>query len=300
MKRQLIILAVCASVIGGLTGLLLAESTDRIVAIVNGDVITEDELGIFMRVAKLEDEDATKGDPKEIRKAFLNRLVEDRLVLQEAIRLGVKPDDTRIEDRIKDMKMRAGDERTFERALSVQGLTLNELRQKLRDQFLVYMAIEKQVKQKIQVSPKEITEYYDAHRDTYVTPESASVDSIFVESQEEVARVQAQLAAGKDFMDVAREFSKKASLETITRGQFKKELEDFIFALTPGKSSAPFPVDGGFYIFLLHEIKPVSQGTISDVRDAIKDELEAQKTQKALREWVEGLKDKAYISIRDV
>jgi parvulin-like peptidyl-prolyl isomerase len=247
----------------------------------------------------MESADALKGDPKELRQMFLDRLVEDKLILQEALRTGFKANDVAIEDRIKEMKLRAGSERAFEQALKAQGVSLNDLRQKLREQFVVYEIINQQVKQKVQVSPKEIAEYFDEHRDTYVMPETAMVDSIFVEDNDHVAQVQAALAVGKDFSEVAKEFSKKSNIEMIRRGQFKKELEDFVFGLTAGKPSEPFPVEGGFYIFLLKEIRPPSQQSVSDVKDAIRDQLEAEKTHKAMREFIESLKDKAYISLRE-
>lgn len=297
--RRFILLAGLSLVAFAPPGRVSAEPLDKIVAVVNSDVITDEELGIFMKVTNMESADIPKGDPQELRRMFLDRLVEDRLMYQEAVRTGLKAEETAIEDRIKDMKLRVGSERAFDLALRSQGLSINDLRQKFREQYLVYQIIQSEVKAKVQVSPKEITDYFEAHRDAFAVPETAIVDSLFVDTPDQLAQAQVSLANGRDFLEAAQHFSKKSNLGSIRRGQFKKELEDFVFGLTPGKPSDPFAVDGGFFIFLLRKINPVSRQSVSEVKDAIKVALEEEKSRKALREFVETLKDKAYISIRE-
>jgi parvulin-like peptidyl-prolyl isomerase len=300
MKSNLFLFFFCFFVAAGFPLRLHAELMDKIIAVVNSDIITEKELDVFMKVAGMESDQVPEGDPNEVRGIYLDRLVEDKLILQQALKLGFKANDAAIEDRIKEMKMRAGSPRVFDQALRSQALSLNDMRQKLREQFVVYELIRQQVKEKVQVSPKEIAEYFEEHRGEYLTSETAVVDSIFVPDKESVAEVQSALAGGKDFSEAAATFSKRSNIVLVPRGQFKKDLEDFIFGLAPGKPSEPFAVDDGFYIFLLKEIKPPSSQSLSEVKNTIKKKLEAQKTHQAMREFIESLKDKAYISLRDI
>ncbi|HAJ56897.1 MAG TPA: hypothetical protein DCL35_03900 [Candidatus Omnitrophica bacterium] len=281
-------------------GSIYAEKLDKIAAIVNGDVITEDEVSTFMKMTDMAEESGLPtSDPKLLRLELLNRMIEDRLILQEAKAIGLKADEKALEGRIKDIKMRAGSELAFDMALKQQGFSLSELKNKLRNQLLIYMAIQRQVKSRVLVSPKEVTDYYEANPGLFVAPESALVDSIFVKDKDTLASVEALLAKGTDFKDVAKELSQRSDLGIVARGQFKKELEDVIFSLEPGKRSKPVEVEGGFYIFLLNELKAASKRPLNDVKDEVTLMLENQKTEKKLKEWLEALKHKAYISIRE-
>lgn len=286
-------------VLGGRAPGVSAEKMDKIVAIVNGDVITEDELAVFSHMAAVEPDDLPASpNPEESRRFFLQRLIEDKLMLQEALRLKLKADERQVEERVKEIRAKAGRSEVFEQALHDQGLTLNDLRQKLRQQLLIYLIMQYQVKSKVIVSPKEITEYYQAHPEEFAIGETVVLDSIFVEDKETLAALQADLASGAAFGELAEKYSKKSSLGFVRRGQLKKELEDFIFSLEPGSPSAPYEVEGGFYIFLPKERLNASASPLADVKDEIKKKLEREKADRILREWLVSLKDKAYISIR--
>ena len=52
-------------------------------------------------------------------------------------------------------------------------------------------------------------------------------------------------------------------------------------------------------LFLVKEKRPVAIKSIEEVKDEIKMKLENVKTEQILKEWIEGLKDQAYISIRE-
>ena len=294
----LFVIAMISSIVSGHS--LAAEKLDKIAAIVNSDVITEEEVATFMKMTDMAQESGLNvADPKVLRRQLLERMVEDRLILQAAKDAGLKPDEKMVEDRIREIKARAGSELAFNMALKQQGISLSDLRQKFKNQLLIFMEVQREVRSKVQVSPKEVTEYYEAHPDEFVDTESAVVDSIFVKDQDVLAKVESLLDEGKDFNEVERQYSQKASLGVVFRGQLKKELEDEIFGLKTGVRSKPISVEDGTYIFLLREIKPASKKDMSQVKDAIVAMLEDKKTEKRLKEWLEALKEKAYISIRE-
>jgi parvulin-like peptidyl-prolyl isomerase len=277
-----------------------AEKIDKIIAIVNSDVITEEELNVFAKLAAMEEDLSVYGKkPEEIKKALLDRLIEDRLILQEARQSGLKIDERLIDDRIKDVKEKAGSEVAFQEAMKAEGVNLIELKDKLRNQLMIYAIVQREVRSKVNVSPKEVTDYFGQHQDFFLTPETAVVDSIFVTTKEDLSKALAELSQGKDFAEVGRAYSKKSSLGSVGRGQLKKELEDFIFGLGVGQCSRPVAVEGGYYIFVVKERAAASTGSIDKVKNQIALRLEAEKMQDRMREWIESLKDKAYISLRE-
>jgi peptidyl-prolyl cis-trans isomerase SurA len=276
-----------------------AETFDEIVAIVNGDVITEAELAVSIKLAALDPDSPEAEDPVERRRMFLERMIEDRLILQEAKRIGLKPDEKMIEERVARIEAQAGSAQAFQEALKAEGISLKELRDKLTNQMLIYFVIQREVRDRVTVSPKEVTDYYYANPEEFMSAESIVVDSIFVNTPQELEQVIAELDGGKDFGVAAKAFSKKSGLGRVTRGQLKKELEDFVFALDVGQCSRPLAWEDGTYLFLVREKTPASQTALEDVKSLISDKLTQQKMQRRLREWVEGLKNTAYISIRD-
>jgi parvulin-like peptidyl-prolyl isomerase len=278
-----------------------AEKLDKIIAVVNSDVITEEELNTFMKLSQMDSEEseAQNASPEEKRKRLLERMIEDRLVLQEAKRLGIKPDEKMVDDRIQKIRDQAGGELAFQEALKQEGISLKDLREKLTNQLLVFMAVQQQVREKVVVSPREVTDYYDEHRDEFVAPEQVVVDSIYVASKEALDQATADLSAGKGFDEVAAAYSKKSNLGTVTRGQLKKALEDFIFSLKVDQCSTPFEMDGGYYLFLVKEKNAASSMPLEEVKGRISEKLTNEKMQSRLREWIAGLKEVAYISVRE-
>lgn len=289
-----------ASCLGVFSSKAIAEKMDTIVAIVNGDIITEADLRIFTHMASDEPgSERSSSDTEKARAFYLQRLIEDKLILQEALRLKYNVSQRMVEDRVKEIKAKAGSPEVFEQALRDQGITLNELRKKLREQLLIYTAIQAQVRPRTIISPMEVTAYYNSHLDEFAVAETVVVDSIFVEDQEALAAVQQELSSGADFLAVAQKYSKKSSLGPVRHGQLKKELEDYIFSLTLKTPSAPYEVEGGYYIFLPQERVASSAMPLDEVKDRIKRLLEKEKFQRLLKEWIISLKDKAYISLRE-
>ncbi|MFH1691750.1 MAG: peptidyl-prolyl cis-trans isomerase [Candidatus Omnitrophota bacterium] len=281
-------------------GYVFAENMDRIAAIVNDSVITEAELALFASMTDIDnDGEMSDNDARNLRKKLLQRMVEDKLILQEAKKLNLIVNERMVEERVEEVKEKAGSQEFFDLALKQQGITLNEFREKLRNQLLVYLAIQHVITEKIKISPKEVTEYYQEHEDKFMMPESALIDSIFVEKKETLDEIQDQLNNGKDFNDLAQKYSQRANLGLVRRGQLKKDLDNFIFSLKQGQCSLPFEFDGGYYIFLLKEKKEASCKPIKEAKSEILMILQSDKMERKLKEWIEELKEKAYISIRD-
>ncbi|MFH0877997.1 MAG: peptidyl-prolyl cis-trans isomerase [Candidatus Omnitrophota bacterium] len=277
-----------------------AERIDKIIAIVNEDVITEDELKLFIKMLAANEQEAyVKMKPPELKRMLLERMIEDRLIIQEAKRLKIVPEEKMIQARIDDVKARAGGQAEFEAALKAEGITFSELRQKLANQFLVYQVIEREVKSKLNVSPKDVTDYFQKHRDKFFAPATREVDSIFVKDPAALETVLQELGDRKPFADVAKAFSEKSNIEEVSRGQLKKGLEDFIFELGVGVCSRPFATEDGFYVFLVKEDHPAAAKNLSEVKDFITAELEKIQVEKLLKEWLLTLRQKAYISIRE-
>ena len=300
MKR---ISAICVVIffLGGAVSSLIAAPIDKIVAIVNNEVITDAELNAYIMLSDFErDPSLASQSPSELKRRLLDRMIEDRLILQEAKRREMLANPSLVEDRILEIKKRAGSELAFEMALKTQGFTLSELRKKFSNQLLIYALIQQEVQSKVNVRPKEVNEFFDKHQESFMTPETAVVNSIFVRNRNDLEEVQTRLQDGGDFSELAKEYSQKSNIGMVSRGQLREELEDFIFNLGVNQCSRPFEFDDGYYIFLTKKKMAPQEISIHEVKESIKKRIENEKMDRALKGWLMDLKDRAYISVRGV
>ena len=272
---------------------------DKVVAVINNEAITKAELDTYINMIKLQiGQDGWKHYGMS-EKLALENLIEDRLISQEAKRKELKISDRLIEARVDEVKRKLGSEGNFSEFLISQGLSLSELKGRFKESMLSEKLINMEVRSRIFVSPKEVTEYYKEHIDDFSQEERIRIESIFVESKDTIARIYERLEAGMHFERLQKKYSEKSSLGIVTKGQLLKEIEDVIFDLELGEFSSPLELSGGYYIFLLKEKLPASTKKLIEVQDNIRNILLDTKYNKRLREFVDKLKANSYIIIKD-
>ncbi|MCK5426297.1 MAG: SurA N-terminal domain-containing protein, partial [Thermodesulfovibrionia bacterium] len=146
---------------------------DRVVATVNNDVITWSEL---RKSIALENEALLSGlshsekeqKIKEIEKPFLNNLIDVKLQLQEAVRLGLAASPAETNEAINDIKKKFNlTDESLREYLKADGLTLKEYRSRLREQILLSKVIRYEIMDTILVTDKNIDEFYKANKEKY-------------------------------------------------------------------------------------------------------------------------------------
>ncbi len=297
---------------------LSAVLLDRVIATVNEEVITWSEL---MNVISIEGRSFLKDIPKDLKKErikelerpFLNNLVEMKLQLQEARKMGINVSNAELDNAISDIKTKFGmSEEVFMNSLRVEGLTMGDYRARLADQILLQKVVNFAVKVNIVVSDREIEEYYEANKENFTGKEKLRIRQIFFakpaegsqkNNVEENARdVYQRIAAGDDFAKLASEFSEGPTrqyggdLGYISRGIILKEVEDEAFALTIGEVSKPFWSPAGLHIIKLED--KVEGGSLEKVRDKVKDIIYKQTFEANYNSWRTGLRENAYVEIQ--
>lgn len=155
---------------------------------------------------------------------------------------------------------------------------------------------------------KDIAEYYRKHREEFQTPETIHarhiVKNVDANTDEATARAaidtaQTQLAAGRDFAELADELSdcpgRGGDLGVFPRGQMVDEFDDVIFSLKPGQTSDVFRSPFGFHIAQLLELRPAGIRGMEEVKADISELLMQEKRQKAVEQFLDGLWKKARI-----
>jgi len=290
---------------------------DRIVAVVNNDVITWSELRQSIEQEMKEPLAGLKGEErekalKELERKFLQRMIDIRLQVQEAKRIGIAVSAIELEEAVSDIKKKYNlKDEDFIATLRAEGFTFEEYKEKLSEQILLGKIVSTAVRSNVFVTDKEVADYYNANKEKYTKAESIRIRQILFNLPKENAQktrleVTAQeilkrLMAGEDFAKLAEEFSDDPSkkfggdLGYINRGSILKEIEDVAFRLKEGELSSPFWSPKGLHIIKLeHRLDPSNP-------EKIKSEIKEILYEKAFRiryeEWVKGLRTRAYIEI---
>lgn len=272
---------------------------DRVVAIVNNEAVTKAELDSYINLIKLQIGYDGWREFEMTEEKALENLIEDRLVLQEARRKEIKVAERLIDSRVENLKRRLGSEVNFSEFLSGEGISLSELRKRFEEKMLSEKLINMQVRSRIFVSPKEVTQFYQEHIDDFHLPESVRSESIFVKDADVALKIYDRLKEGANFVELQEKYSEKASMGLVRRGELLKDIEDVIFGLETEEFSEPKKISGGYYIFLAKEKMASSNKQLVEVQNYIYNVIADMKFNAKLRELLDKLKSNSYIVIKD-
>lgn len=276
---------------------------DKIVAVVNNEVITQKDLNDFLNFTRMQLAGQYKGRELEqkiqsMKIDLLNKLVEDRLILREAKVNNIQADNARVKARIDDLKKRYTSEMDFQHALTQQGITLADLENRIKEQLLTYNIVDYKIRSKIVVNPSEVTDFYEKNKAEFVIPEERDFLVVAMDKKELAQDIYEKLASGAPLGELKNKFSLSVdSMKASKGGELNKDIEETIFALDLGKVSKPLEINNVFYIFILDKINPPRQQDLFEAQDLVYRFLSENKMQQAFAKWLDELKSKAYIKI---
>ena len=190
----------------------------------------------------------------------------------------------------------------FESILKQQGLTEADVQTILRQQ----LVIEKAVAPMVHVTDADIKAYYDKNHATLDKPAQVRARHILVADEKTADMVEAKLKAGGNFADLAKQYStdpstkdKGGELGFFGVGQMVKPFSDEAFSMAVGAISPPVKSPFGWHIINLEEKKPATIATLAASRAQIKDTLTQQQEQQQIPIFLQQLRAKANIQVKD-
>jgi len=286
---------------------------DRVVAVVNSEVITWSELYQSMEfeatpeIKALSDQDRRKVF-KENEAAFLENLINTKLILQAAKTARVGAGEAEINQTINDIKAKhkMSDE-DFNKAITKEGFTLKEYKKKLAEQLIAAKLIDIEVRRKVVVTDKEINDFLLRNKDA--ADQGYVISLVLVRwgenpkaAEARIAEAYEKLKGGASFAEVARKYSDDSSARQggdkgfVRRADLSNEIVDVISNLKKGEMSQPFRTTAGMNIIKLEDSRIYSKD--SELKAAVKERLYSAKYGRAYRAWIKGLRQTAYVEIR--
>ena len=305
----------CAS--GTVTQTSAGVELDRVVAVVNDDIISRSELDARLgRVREQLRQSGTAPPPPDaLRRQVLERLILRRLQLQIARNSGMRVDDESLNRTI--LRIAEQNEltlREFRDAVERDGHDFARFREEIREDILIAEVRRRRVENQINISQRDIDDYIsmmesrgtDADRHRYrighiliAVPDGASSEEID-EARGRAERVLEELRAGADFANMAVTHSDgQKALEGGDLGwrlasDLPTMLADAVLRLETGDVSEPVRSASGFHLVKLVDrqgsqrqmIRQTLARHILITLDALTDNAEARRQLGVLRERI--------------
>ena len=297
----------------GGTPSVAAETVNRIVAIVNEEVITQADVASFLSAMLEEGDPAPSGqEATAMQQAALQRLIDQRLILQDAKRSGIQVAPDEILARLERFRNQFASDEAFEGSLVDSGLSKEQLKLQLHDQLMVQKAIEAKVRSTVMVSPQEVAREIGAHPELAKAGDRVRASHLLIrvtesrsaqEARALIQRIKQQLDQRASFADLAKRYSEGpqadqgGDLGWVAQGELMPELDTVIFSLQPGQVSEPLATRLGFHLVKVEERRTASSLSVSEAHRAVYQQLYQQKFQAALTRWVGELRRRAYLEI---
>ncbi len=300
-----------------------ASPVDRIVAVVNSDVITQFDLDrqaapYLKRIMAQEAGDARKAEiTAQVRQQVLSDMIEESLIDQAAKRLGINVTDGEVEGMIQDvMNTRGLTPGELNERIAQEGLSMDTYRKQLRSHFYKMKILNREVKSKIVVTDEEIGAYYREHQDLYEGREAARIRQILLivtpgatGQEKEAQRAKAEdllgrLRSGASFSELAMANSQGPAaaaggdLGFVEKGVMLPEVDRAAFSMNRGETSDVIETRVGFHIIQVLDRRGAGLKPVEEVRDEIREKIGGSKMETKFEEWLEDQRKKAHIDVR--
>jgi peptidyl-prolyl cis-trans isomerase SurA len=299
-----------------------SELVDRIVAVVNDDIILLSELEKEIKPYK--EKLSSMGYSKEqelqmlveLRKDMLDNLIDERITDQQVDRLGISVSQEDIDKAFQRVqKIRSLTEEQLRKVLAREGLTMEEYRKQLKEQLLRSKLLDYEIKSKIVITEEDIKQYYETHLEEFGGEKKYHLRTIIMRTpsyadkeekdrvREKMEEVHNQLEKGADFAEMARRYSESSlAAEGGDLGLFKlEEIAPQFREVLEGKSAGSYTsvldTEQGYQIFFIEEIVETSAKAIEEVSAEIQNRLYQEQVNAKFSAWLEDLRENSHIKV---
>ncbi len=296
------------------------EIVDRVIAVVNDDVITQYELESTVElILKRYEQSIPPGDRErvaaEARKALLDRMIEDLLLRQEAKRLGITVREEEvtltIQESLKRRKMTTED---LQQALIKEGSSYERYRESTRSDLIKMRIMQREIRPRVSVTNEEIGAFYQEHHDEYegklrvrllmiALPLPNNSPAVKEEMRLKAQAILQRIRAGESFEALANEFATGPArtggdIGYVEKGSINPAIEEVAFSLKPGETSDVIETPQGFYIIRALDRRGGGSLTVKATREDVEERIYRDKMEKKFAEWMVEKRQKAHIEIR--
>ena len=274
---------------------------DHILARVNQEEITVDQFDREFKELILEPGKETKENLRDLKQAYLDEMIERKILVHEARRLGIKASQEELGQAISEIRKDYPGE-GFREKLVLKGMTDEEWKGQLEERLLAEKMMRNALHYRGEIDEKEALHYYETHLSSFQLNQRVRARQIVVADGEEAIQILKRLKKGESFEKVAMEKSlgpervKGGDLGYFSQGERPTEF-DRVFTMDVGAISEVIKSPYGYHIFKSEEKMGPRQIPFEEAKSGILKELGQKKGEEEYRRWLKGLKGKAMVKI---
>ncbi len=298
---------------------------DRVVAVIDKDVITWSELYKALEFEMREELKTLKGNERQEffskhEKEFLDTLIEVKLQLlyAESHNIGVSKNE--LDAAVDDIRRKHSlSEQEFYDALRKEGFSVEEYKKRLSEHILISKVKNSEIANKVIVTEEEISGRIKSKKPAVVS-NKYRIRLIILSKAEDQDKGQGKDKTGEglalkkkaeyvydkllileDFKKLATQYSdgpnalNGGDLGFINKEEMDKDFLAVVEQLKEGEFSKIFVTGKGMNIIQLVEKKAAD--TEGQIRDDVRRELFAEKSKKTYKDWIKSLKEKRFIKV---
>jgi len=299
-----------------------AKVVDRIVAVVNNEIILESDFTDLVEKTKnstLIDETILSTDLSTLQKshqAQQDYLIAEKIIDSEIKKLNLTVTSERVQQEIKDMakRNRVSPEEII-REVKKQGLSESDYQNFLKVKIERQNLIESEIISKLRINDDDaLSEYLKRNPKAKANVNEFSVSHIFFnpqkggpqEAYDRASKVLLKLHSGATFEKLAEEYSEDPNftqggfLGNFKSGEFLKEIEESIQNLSPGQMTDVVKSRMGYHIVKLVSKKVTTDTQFEKEKQRIISELMESNFKRQFKIWLQSKKDESFIRINKV
>jgi peptidyl-prolyl cis-trans isomerase SurA len=297
---------------------------DELIAKCNGDIITRADLDRAryelietLRAASLIGDELEK-QLTEREKNLLRDRIDQLILTQKAKDLNINVDgevSKRLSAIQSDSKI-VEPERFQAYIKERSGVSFEDYKQDLKNQYLTERVIREEVIEKMTVTHEELEKYYNQHKADFVRQEQITLQEILIATagkddaglaaaDKKAKGLVARARKGERFAEMARDNSDSFTAKDMgefpkpyQRGDLSKNLEDAVWNQPKGYITDPIRVPAGFLILRVENHQKAGQAELSEVENQINQKLLAPRVDAAVRSYLTELRQGAFLEIK--
>ncbi len=268
---------------------------------VNGEPISLETFDNEFRLMEIHYSAVTEGEMRPVKRRLFEQVINRRLLLQEARRVGLKMTQKDLDDAFQKALREVPDD--YRTVLKTQGVSEEAWKKKVLQEKLAQKIVDQEVNSKVQVTDPEVEEYYWSHLSEYWVPAAVWAHHLVVRKRTDLDKALLSLKRGEDFAKVAATFSE--GVEKAQGGDWGWMQTDrlppsFLASLSglgPGEVSKPLRDEFGYHLFQRIDWRPRRMSTLAEAAPRIRDFLLKEEQDVRFDQWMAGLKKNAVIKV---
>jgi len=303
--------------------LAAVEVQEEIIAKINGDIITNQDIERVRREARAEM--IRQGAPAaKIEQAMaeherdqLRNKIDELLLIQKAKDLDIKVDND-VSKYLANLQKQVGEADTdkFHEMIHQQtGESFEDFKQDIANNILTEHVIRQEVQGRMSVDHKEVEKYYNEHKADFMREEKIFLREILISTEDKdeagvaLAKKKAddlvkRARGGERFSELAHDNSDAVTREQYgdlggwKKGELADNIETAVWSQEAGYVTDPIKVQKGFLILKVETHQKAGQASMDEVEPEIMDKLYMPKMQPALRAYLTKLRESAFLEIK--